>query len=294
MIDTGYSMVARFLLGLVLPATFVATSALADDKAACLDAAAKGQRLRATHKLVEAREELRVCALATCPAVVQSDCANWLDSVERTLPTVVVTAKDGTGADLVDVRVSVDGALLAPRIDGLAVPMNAGLHLFNFESSGRPALDRAVLVKEGEKNQEVAVVFGPSVSPPSSSSPATAGPAEVSAGSSGSGWGETIGWGIGGVGVVGLLVGAVAGLVAVADKGSAHCDAHDVCDRGSVDAIKNAALVSDVGWVAGGVLLVGGAGLVLFAHETRTSNTGLRVVPVVVPSGGAIMARASW
>jgi hypothetical protein len=289
-IDTGYSMVARFLLGLVFPATLVATSALADDKAACLDAAAKGQRLRATHKLVEAREELRVCALATCPAVVQSDCANWLDSVERTLPTVVVTAKDGTGLDLVDVRVSVDGALLAPRIDGLAVPMNAGLHVFHFESSGRPALDRDVLVKEGEKNQEVGVVLGPSVAAPSS----TASSAEVSGGPSGSGWGESIGWGIGGVGVVGLLVGAVAGLVAVADKGSAHCDAHDVCDRGSVDAIKNAALVSDVGWVAGGVLLVGGAGLLLFAHETRTSNTGLRVVPVVVPSGGAIVARASW
>jgi hypothetical protein len=283
-------MVYRFLMGLILPATFVATSALADDKAACLDAAAKGQRLRATHKLVEAREELRVCALATCPAVVQSDCANWLDSVERTLPTVVVTAKDGTGADLIDVAVSVDGALLAPRLDGLAVPMNAGPHVFHFEASGRPALDRQVLVKEGEKNQEVAVVLGPSVAAPAGAGASTT---EAGAASSGS-WGEAIGWGIGGVGVVGLLVGAVAGLVAVADKGSAHCDPHDVCDRGSVGGIKNAALVSDVGWVAGGVLLVGGAGLVLFAHETRTSNTGLRVVPVVVPTGGAIVARASF
>src|ERR1700733_10293046 len=98
--------------GFLVPAILVAAPAFADEKAACLDAASKGQRFRDTHKLVEAREQLRVCAAAQCPAVVQSDCANWLADVEKALPSVVLSAKSGTGVDLVDVTVSVDGQAL--------------------------------------------------------------------------------------------------------------------------------------------------------------------------------------
>jgi hypothetical protein len=51
------------------------------DKAACLDASSQAQSLRDAHKLVEARQKLRVCAQAACPGVVQRDCLSWLDAV---------------------------------------------------------------------------------------------------------------------------------------------------------------------------------------------------------------------
>ena len=89
-------------LGALVAAGLMAAPSRADDKAACLDAASKAQSLRDAHKLVEAREQLRACAAARCPAVVQNDCATWLVEVERALPTVVLAAKNTAGADLVD------------------------------------------------------------------------------------------------------------------------------------------------------------------------------------------------
>jgi hypothetical protein len=269
-------MKTHFLLGLLMPTVLLTTAAFADDKAACMDAASKGQRLRDTHKLVEARAELRVCATAQCPSVIQSDCAIWLADVEKALPSVVVTAKDGAGADLVDVKVSVDGRPLASKLDGQAVPMNAGPHTFHFEGADGSILDRQVMVKEGERNQAVAVVLGAAAPTPSST------------------W-KTLGWVLGGTGVVGLGVGTVFGVIAMGDKNGAHCDANNVCDPGTTRGIKSAALVSDVGWIAGGVLLAGGAALVLFAPSgSRKPESGVNVAPVVTASGGAIVAGGSW
>jgi hypothetical protein len=161
------------LLGLLLPASLVATAAVADDKAACLDAATKAQRFKDTHKLVEAREQLRICAAAECPAVVQTDCANWLAEVEKALPTVVVIAKSGAGADLVDVKVTVDGHPFVTKLDGQAIPMNAGPHTFHFEGADG-TLDQQVVVTEGEKSQKVAIVLGaPPPAPDTSGSSST-------------------------------------------------------------------------------------------------------------------------
>ena len=129
------------------------------DKAACLDAVAKGQRLRDTHKLVEAREELRVCARAECPSVVQSDCATWLGELDRTLPTVVLSAKDGAGRDVMDVKVSVDGQPLTSVLDGQAVAVDPGLRTFRFERRDGSVATQQVLVKEGEKARGVWVVL---------------------------------------------------------------------------------------------------------------------------------------
>ena len=49
-----------------------ATIASADEKALCLDAASKGQTLRDNRKLIEARDQFRVCARQGCPGAVVS------------------------------------------------------------------------------------------------------------------------------------------------------------------------------------------------------------------------------
>jgi hypothetical protein len=134
--------------------------ARADEKAACLEAASKGQTLRDAHQLVEARDALRVCAREGCPTVVQKDCAGWLEAVEKALPTVVLTAKDGAGADLVNVRVFIDGRALVTSLDGKAVPMNPGPHTFHFEALDGTSTDQQVLLPEGAQARSVAVVLG--------------------------------------------------------------------------------------------------------------------------------------
>jgi hypothetical protein len=270
---------------------FATPPAVAQDKAACLDAASKAQSLRDAHKLVEAREQLRVCASVGCPGVVQSDCGNWLVEVERALPTVVVAAKSPAGADLFDVRVTVDGAPLASKLDGQAVPINAGPHTFHFESAAAGAVDAQVLVKEGEKNQPISVVLGtpaPSVTP-SQPTDSGGGPSP---------W-KTVGWVTGGVGVAGLALGAILGFVALYDKSNAHCDAQtNLCDPGTSNVIKTAALLSDIGWIAGGVLLATGAGFVLLSggggHPQNASAASARLAPVVTANGGGAALVGRW
>jgi hypothetical protein len=271
---------------------FVTAGALADDKAACLQAASKGQRLRDQHDLLAARDQFRVCSAASCPGVVQRDCTAWLADVDKTLPTVVVTAKDGAGADLVDVVVTLDGQPLQTRLDGRAVPMNAGPHTFHFEGPGGTKLDQQVVISEGRKEQTVAVVLGPKPAagpPPGGEQPPPASPSTSSSPL------RTVGWVLGGAGVVGLGIATAFGLSASSDKSSAHCDANNVCDPGTVSGIKSAALASDVAWIAGGVLLAGGAALVLFAPKgTPEEKATLRIAPMVGVNAGGVVAGGSW
>jgi hypothetical protein len=155
-------MKASSLVSLVVAAAFVPSTAFADDKADCLDAVSKGQRFRDVHKLVEAREQFRVCAAVRCPAVIKTDCANWFTEVEKALPTVVLAAKNQAGADVVHVKVTVDGQPLVSQLDGEAVPLNVGPHNFDFEQVvGAERFTRRVvaIVKEGQKNQLVSAVL---------------------------------------------------------------------------------------------------------------------------------------
>jgi hypothetical protein len=267
------------------------TPASADDKAACLDAASKGQSLRDQGKLVEAREQFRRCAAQGCPTMVVTDCGGWLSDVEKNIPTIVVTAKDGSGNDLVDVQVMVDGQPLLSKLTGEALPMNPGAHTFHFSTANGTSTDRQVMVKQGDKNQEVSAVLGaPPAAPPAAPTPPPAAPAAhaASSPSSGSGW-KTAGWVLGGIGVVGIGVGAVFGIVAMGDKNSAHCDANNFCDPGPLDSGRSAATGADVGFIVGGALLAGGIVVLLLAPSDGGTTGSLHVTPLV----GSSVAGAS-
>src|SRR5579872_5329928 len=155
------SNITKLLAVAALASSALATPrASADDKSDCLASAGRAQTMRDAHQLLEARDQLRACVRTVCPAVIQSDCAAWLADVEKALPTVVVTARNASGADVVDVKVSVDGQPLLSQLTGQAVPVNAGLRKFHFESADGAVLDLQVMVREGDKNVPIAAVVG--------------------------------------------------------------------------------------------------------------------------------------
>ncbi len=86
---------------------------------------------------------------------------------------------------------------------------------------------------------------------------------------------------LGGLGVVGLGVGTVFGIVSMNDKNGAHCDANNFCDPGALSSGRSAATVADVGYMAGGALLVGGLVLVLLAPSGSDGTGSLHVTPLV-------------
>lgn len=281
---------------LVASAVAAAIPAFADEKAACIDAASKGQSLRDAHKLVEARDAFRICARQLCPSIVQGDCGGWLNEVQKSVPTVVVTAKDGSGKDLVSVKVTVDGQPLLATLDGQAVETDPGVHAFHFEAA-EGSLNQQVLVKEGEKNQAVAVMLGKApasatLTPPSAAGsqppPATGEPPR----SGGNGPWKTIGWVVGAAGIAGLGVGTAFGLEALGDKNSV-CGSSTVC--GPLGPTRSAALGSDIGFIAGGVLLASGAALVLFAPSgNHSSGSAILVAPSLVATGGSVLVEGRW
>src|SRR5580704_16680089 len=98
-----------FSLLLVLFASFaVVRVAQADDKKMCNDAYREAQVLRNDHKLVLAREQLRICGAAACPGFITKDCNDWLKADESRIPSVVLAAKNAAGSDVTDAKVTMD------------------------------------------------------------------------------------------------------------------------------------------------------------------------------------------
>ncbi len=164
-------------VGLAVALAFVASTraALAETPRACVEAVERGQSLRDKVKLTQAKAAFLVCASSTCPEVIQRDCAQWVSELDGRIPTVILTASDASGHDVVYARVSVDGELFADRLDGIAVPMDPGIHTFRIEPAGGPALQQIVVIREAEKYQKqhftLPAASAPAVGAPSPPAP---------------------------------------------------------------------------------------------------------------------------
>src|SRR5580698_10380207 len=126
---------------------FVATTALAvaaaprparADDNACFAASEAEIGLRKQGKLRDAIKQLTVCADPKCPAEVSTECGRRIQALNAALPTIILTANDGKGNDVTAVTVTLDGAPLTQKLDGLAVAIDPGSHTLHFESAGNP------------------------------------------------------------------------------------------------------------------------------------------------------------
>ena len=154
-----------------------ATTARADDRQHCASAADQGQQLRDDGKYRRAREQLLVCAREVCPAPIRRDCLEWLTQVESTAPTVVFGAKEGL-KDLSEVKIYVDGAAVADRLDGKPVQMDLGKHTVRFEYQGQTK-EEEIVVGAGQKNRNVTMTFGAALTPTAPTPQNAAPPATV-------------------------------------------------------------------------------------------------------------------
>jgi hypothetical protein len=129
-------------------------------KTECLSRYEEAQVARRERRLLASRAALRICSGAVCPAAIRADCVDWLDQVAHSLPSVVVTAR-ARGADILAVKVLIDGKLAAEKLSGFAFELDPGLHKFRFESPPWPDVERDVLASEGVKDRPIDVEFAP-------------------------------------------------------------------------------------------------------------------------------------
>lgn len=289
----------RLAAVLVLGAMASAASAGAQDKAACLEASSQAQVLRDAHKLVETRAKLRICAHQECPTVVQQDCATWLEEVEKSLPTVVLSATDEAGRALVNVKVTIDGKVVASQLDGVAMPLDPGQHRVRLEAVSGAFYDRQLTIKEGEKKRPIAVVLGRPAedAPPDEAPKVVEAPPDEAPPSASSGSGLRVaGFIVGGVGLAGLAVGTVFGVLAMGSKSDAACTTDGYCAPGPLADARSQATVSTVSLIAGGVLLATGITLVLVAPKSAPTESALRLElsPMVGASYAGLLAGGRW
>jgi hypothetical protein len=140
----------------------------------CAAAHVEAQKLRNAGNLLEARTKLLVCSNAACPDAFVAECVPWLTEIEHALPSLVFEARLPDGSDAIDVRVTVDGAPAADKLDGRTFAVNPGDHIIRFiPRAGAPAVERHVVAAEGEKARVVRVELssapegGPPARPPS-------------------------------------------------------------------------------------------------------------------------------
>ncbi len=146
------------LLAIAASLALAPRAARASDKTECAAASEDAQRLQKLGKLVEAQKQLLICTRSVCPAVVRQDCEAWLPSLEAMIPSLVVAARDEDGHDLVDLKVTLDGAVV-DIASGRAVPLDPGKHTLHVESPGKIPADQAVVVHEGERARPVTITL---------------------------------------------------------------------------------------------------------------------------------------
>jgi hypothetical protein len=219
----------------------------------------------------------------------------------------VFVAKDAGGNDLSAVVVTIDHQPLVDHLDGGAIAVDPGDHVFSFTATGLPRVEKQIVVYEGEKGRREQIALGATqeISPPIS--PLLPPPALRPLGTPGTlGTQRVLGLVLGGLGVVGIGVGSVFGALtfsawsstnaACGSGGTTRCSPADMSavssDRSSAET---RGAISTVAFIAGGVLAAGGLTLFLTGgHHERNATPVVAVAPAAAPGLAGVAIRGAF
>lgn len=261
---------AVVILGVATTAT--PTFAQSSEIQKCADASEQAQKLRDDQKLMSAREQLMICVRDACPAIIRKDCTEWLASLEGDLPSIVLQARDRSGADRSAVKVSLDGRPLVETLDGKAIPVDPGRHTFRFEAQGEEPLEQEVVVSVGEKNRPVTIVFASGADAAPGDAPPAGGVTTPASRS------FVLPIVLGAVGAVALGSWGFFGLTGKSDFDALEngCGRTRTCSQSDVDAVHTKFLIADVSLAVGVVSL--GVGTFFLVRELSKGDGGPRAL----------------
>ena len=219
-------------------------------------------------------------------------------------------------ADVPGLEVKRDGELMGSATLGVDVPIDPGPHTVTARAPGKIAWTATVEIAAGAGSKTVTVPVlepfpgpagaGPAPADPSNGVPGTEDdkvtrdePRSLSKEPTGFRSSQrTIAVVAGGVGIVAIGIGAVFGLNAKSDLDASNADNHcrpdNHCDRTGFDlrgSFKSEALISTIGFVAGGLALAGGVALWLTAPR---AGPQVAVAPAVGMRDGGLVIRGLW
>lgn len=244
------------------------------------------------HETASAQDHFRR-ALEGAKAVHETEVASLaeqaLASIESRVPHLRVVVENAN-----DATATLDGRAVAL---GTPVPVDPGKHQVVVTAPHRRTVPTIVAIGEGQQ-LDVPVHLEDSASPPPPPPPQK-DEGHVSATHPGP-W-RPLAVVIGGVGLIGLGLGAGFGLTAI-DKNNASNAAgcvNDVCPTNAAAIRRDAvswASASDGAFIAGALLVAGGVVLWLVAPSTREPKLvgSIGVAPLVDAQGGGLVLRGTW
>jgi hypothetical protein len=197
--------------------------------------------------------------------------------------------------ELEGLTVKRDGVAIGKAAWGTAAPVDPGEHVIEAAATGKKTWTQKLYL---EANADKKFVTVPELEALATASNAQTGPAPEPAPAEGQSGTRTVGFVVGGVGIVALGVGAIFGLSALFKRSDADklCPSSPCSNSEGVDDSKSAkstALVADilmgVGIVATGV----GAYLVL-RSPSQASTTSAKLAPLVRRDGAGLAAEVTW
>lgn len=271
------------ITGVVLGLTSTEGLAFAgpDEREQCATSAEQAQQSRDEGKYRRARQQMLFCAREVCPGPIKSDCSKWLSELDRDAPTVVFGAREANGADLLDVKVSMDGTPIQERLDGKPVLVDSGEHKFTFETKTGAVKEERVLIRAAEKARPIIATF-----PSSSAEKATEAtvPGSDKPTSEGSMVPALV---VGGIGLVALGSFGYFGLTGKSEVDDLQkCKPN--CNQDDVDAARSKLIIADISLGIGVVAL----GVAAYMFLTRSSEpagkqaSSVRVDVLPVRGGG--------
>jgi hypothetical protein len=278
----------------------------------CLAASLASLKLGNEHKVRQERAQLLVCAATSCPADIRKECMRRVDEVNAAVPTVIFAVKDGAGNDLSEVKVTMDGEVLAERLEGTALSIDPGPHAFVFEAPNLPRVEKHFVIQQAQKDRREAIVLGApaAVDPPppggeATHPTATNRPAETEtmsppASDSSTPTKAIVGYSLMCVGVIGVGVGIAEQVTALgrsndsqsasaSSSAAVRATAHTIHDQAA-----QAQTYAIVFGAAGVAAIGGGLFLVLTAHPSSgapaksASTASWRVVPAIGPQSAGL------
>jgi len=196
-----------------------------------------------------------------------------------------------------------DGVPVASVQWGTPLPVDKGTHVLAATATGKQRLEKTIKVQSD--GMKASVEFdalqdlppAPAAAPPVGEAPPLVAPPPPGEGSSFFGTQRVVGLAVGGVGVVGVVLGAVFGSQAISKKNESndgHCHDGNQCDPEGLELRDDgftAGTVSTVMFIVGGLAIAGG--VTLFATAPSASAPSAPTAKVTVGPGGFAL-RGTW
>ena len=145
---TGAGLVAVVVAVLATPGL-----SEAKENRACVAAYKKGAQLTREAKFHAAKDSMSLCTKLICSAALRKECMSRVEQLTLDAPTLVPEVTDDRGRPVTDVRITMDGKPWVAKVDGRAMPVDPGLHVFTFEARGVVFARERMVILQGQRNR---------------------------------------------------------------------------------------------------------------------------------------------